>query len=70
MIYERHIEEPLVPFTPYTGDNFIFMNDDTQPHVVRIVKQYLQRAKIRTMVWPSKTPSFDPIKHIWEIRVR
>ena len=56
------LEEHVVPFAPYIGDNFMLMHDNARPHVARIVQQYLQEVGIRTMVWPPRSPDLNPIK--------
>lgn len=49
-IYIRDVlEEYVVPFAPYIGDNFIFMQDNARPHIARVVMEYLEEVEIRKM---------------------
>ena len=53
--YIRNIlEEHVVPFAPYIGENFIFMDDNARPHRARIVQEYLEEVEVSRMEWPAK----------------
>lgn len=50
---KRHIlnilEEHVVPFAPYIGQQFLLMQDNTRPHVARVVQNYVLEVGIETM---------------------
>lgn len=45
------LEEYVVLFAPYRGSNFLFINDNVQPHVTDILSNYLDEVCIRTLKW-------------------
>lgn len=40
------LEQHLVPFTPFIGENFLLMQDNAKPHVVQIVRNDLEEVEI------------------------
>ena len=47
---QRHIEEILedhvLPYAPFLGQNFLLVQDNGRPHTARCVMQYLQEVGI------------------------
>nr|KAH0807783.1 hypothetical protein GEV33_015008 [Tenebrio molitor] len=59
------VESHVVPYAPFIGENFIFMDDNARPHMTRIVVRYLEQVGIRLLPWSANSPDFNPIEHVW-----
>lgn len=64
----RYVSEVLqahvIPFSPFIGTNFFFMNDKGRLHVTPIVTEYRNEVGIPTFPWPAHSLDLNPIKHI------
>lgn len=64
------LEDHVVPFAPYIGEEFLLMQDNARPHVAATTRLYLNDVGINCMEWPVCSPDMNPIEHVWDIMGR
>jgi hypothetical protein len=64
------LEQYVVPFAPFIGDNFIFQHDNARPHSVRIVSEYSDEVGIASMQRPARSQDLNPIENVWDMMRR
>nr|CAH7746877.1 unnamed protein product [Callosobruchus chinensis] len=60
------LEDHVVPFMGFLGEETAFMHDHARPHTARLVFVYLEEVRIRQFAWPACIPDLNPIEHVWD----
>ncbi|GFU16095.1 transposable element Tcb1 transposase [Trichonephila clavipes] len=67
---QHYISEVLEPVVlPYLQGlaTAIFQQDNTRPHVARIVQRFFVNHQIELLPWPTRSPDLSPIENMWSM---
>nr|CAH7729147.1 unnamed protein product [Callosobruchus chinensis] len=59
------LEDHVVPFMGYLGEEATFMHDNERPHTARLVSVHLDEVQSTLFVSPARSPDLNPIEHIY-----
>ena len=65
--YSNEILTPVcIPHLQHNG-RMTLMHDGAPSHTARATRALLQAYRINVLPWPSLSPDFKPIEHIWDV---
>ncbi|KAG2816009.1 hypothetical protein PC111_g13308 [Phytophthora cactorum] len=47
------------------NSDYVFQQDNASIHASRETKQFLQEMQVNIMVWPARSPDYNPIENVW-----
>ena len=56
----------VVPFLQAHPD-MTLQHDNATSHTARSVRDFLQDRNVSVLPWPTKSPEFNPIEHVWDL---
>ena len=70
MFYEdcTVVLDPIVKlYAASVGPSFVLIDDNTRPHRVSIVDEFLESEGMEHMEWPAYSPDLNPIQNFWDV---
>ena len=66
--YQDEILRPIVrPYAGAVGPGFLLVQDNAQPHVARVCRQFLDDEGIDAIDWPSRSSDLNPTENLWDL---
>ena len=57
------VQRYVIPFIYAQGNNVTFQQDNAEPHVARVLFDYLTQQNVDVLPWPAISPDLSPIGH-------
>ena len=54
----------VLPFLQVHRRHIILQQDNTRPHVARVVTDFIAQQNIPTLPWPAFSPDLSPMEHV------
>jgi len=61
----RSYVEPSRDWYGMDPTTFTFQHDNSSVHTAHVVRDYLAKAKIKVLEWPTNSPDISPIERVW-----
>uniref|UniRef100_A0AAY5L5E7 Tc1-like transposase DDE domain-containing protein n=1 Tax=Esox lucius TaxID=8010 RepID=A0AAY5L5E7_ESOLU len=66
--YRDEILRPIIrPYAGAVGPGFLLVQDNAQPRVARVCRQFLDDTGIDAIDWPSSSSDLNPIQNLWVV---
>jgi hypothetical protein len=55
----------VIPFIKAQANNVTLQQDNSRPHVARVVHDYLTQQNVDVLPWQADSSDLSPIEHVW-----